>query len=130
MNVEWQVDADWEPPQPPEGGWKEPKPGCSWETHRWALSIEDGRASIQCSDPCEGPFDPEKPIPACSPHLDMPMAEDIYIEDLPVRVHYVDDSTPSTPVGPAEYGYYFEIEVDVDALASDNKHQPQEGTNA
>jgi hypothetical protein len=45
--------------------------------------------------------------PVCFAGID---SEEIYAE-IPVTVTYVDDSTPSTPYGPAEYGHYLEVEA-------------------
>jgi len=93
-------------PEPPEGGWHVPT--CTFESHHWTLEIEYGRVSISCADPCdESLFNPARPGPMC---LHDWQPEDYSTpEPIPVKLTYVDDSTPSTPAGPAEYGYYIEI---------------------
>lgn len=88
---------------PSPGGWR--KPNCTFESHRWELEIDHGIARLACTDPCDpSPFDPAEP-PVCLHPWD---AEDLAM-DIPVTVTYVDDSTPSTAAGPAEYGYYLEV---------------------
>lgn len=90
---------------PPPGGWRQIT--CSFESHRWVLHVEGGRASISCADSCDPTwFDPAGRTPAC---LCDWQPEDFFGEDIPVALEYVDDSTPSTPAGPAEYGYYIVV---------------------
>jgi hypothetical protein len=81
------------------------EPTCSFESHRWVLDIEDGHASIDCLDPCEDVFDPDGLIPVCLAGVE---PEEIFAQ-IPVTVTYVDDSTPSSIDGPAEYGFYLEV---------------------
>jgi hypothetical protein len=93
--------------QPPEGGWREIT--CTWESHTWHLWLEDGKFSIQCADPCDlNQFDPAAgKMPLC--HWEFDPEDCGTPEPIPVRLTYVDDSTPSTPMGPAEYGFYIEV---------------------
>ncbi len=92
---------------PPPGGWV--KPTCTFESHKWALEIEDGHAHIHCCDPCDpSAFDPSAGQATCA--SDLWNQEDFHTPGaIPVRLTYVDDSTPSTPAGPAEYGFYIEV---------------------
>jgi hypothetical protein len=72
------------------------------------LEIEDGNVHLACKDSCDPAlFDPSAPTPVC---LVGWLAEDL-IAEVPVTVTYVDDSTPSTPAGPAEFGFYLEIQL-------------------
>lgn len=103
------IDDLFEPhpePDPPEGGWHVPT--CSFDTHCWTLEIEDGHVSISCVDPCDGDlFNPSGSPPMC---LHDWQPEDYSTpEPIPVKLTFVNDSTPSTPAGPAEYGYYIEV---------------------
>lgn len=97
-------------PQPPEGGWR--IPDCTFASHHWMLTVEDGHASVACVDPCDDAyhprlFDPALPTPVCMHEWD---PSDFFTPDgIPVALTYVDDSTPSTPAGPAEYSYYIEV---------------------
>lgn len=92
--------------EPPEG-WHEIT--CSFDSHKWGVELEEGNYRVVCLDPCDmEKFNPAgSGIPAC--HWE------IYPEDfhtpapIPVKLNYVDDSTPSTPMGPAEYGFYVEV---------------------
>lgn len=110
-----------EPLEPPEGGWL--KPTCSWESHKWHMEIEDGKVSVHCTDPC-GPaehFDPSLPVPVCVAMQEgyfepEDFGTDAWNQPWPVKLTYVDDSTPSTPAGPAEYGFYFTLAPDVPDL--------------
>lgn len=92
----------------PEGGWTPVT--CSFESHKWQLEVEEGRARIICVDPCPSEpytFDPCGPTPTC---LCDWMPEDFSTpEALPVRLRFVDDSSPSTPMGPAEYGFWIDV---------------------
>lgn len=90
----------------PQGGWLEPT--CTFEFHQWILEIEDGRVCILCVDPCDPElFNPNSRIPTCL----APWESEDYStpEPIPVKLTYVNDSTPSTPAGPAEYGFYIEV---------------------
>ena len=105
--IEWiHMDLALPDPEPPPGGWNEP---CKFEDHQWVIEIEEGRASVHVVDPCNPEmFDPARGLPACSP--DLWQAEDFFTaEPIPVQVTFVNDSTPSTPAGPAEYSYYLDI---------------------
>lgn len=96
-------------PQPPLEGWHEP---CDFEDHQWGLTVEEGRASLWCLDPCDADvYDPAGSQPAC---LQWWENDDLCTpEPIPVRPVFVDDSTPSGPWGPAEYGYWIDLkEVD------------------
>ena len=96
------------PPEilPPEGGWR--TPDCTFESHSWTLEIEEGRASIMCTDPCDpNLFNPACRAPACL--CDWQLEDYSTPEPIPVALTYVDDSTPSGPWGSAEYGYYIEV---------------------
>lgn len=114
--IRWDVDPSPPPPEPtpPPGGWMPIT--CSFESHRWELDVEEGRASVRCADPCDPDlFEPGGRTPAC---LCDWLAEDFFTpEPIPVHVKYVDDSSPSTPNGPAEWGYY--LVVSAAALPSD-----------
>jgi hypothetical protein len=94
------------PAEPPEGGWRRP---CDFGDHRWSVQIEEGQATLICEDPCtpEG-FDPNGRTPTC--HCDWPSEDVSFAERIPVTVRFINDSTPSTVDGPAEYGYWLEIE--------------------
>jgi hypothetical protein len=98
-------------PTPPEGGWV--KPSCTFESHHWEMEVDDGRASISCTDPCNPYiFDPREPTPICLHDWE---PEDFHTPDpIPVALTFVDDSTPSTPAGSAEYGYYIEVRTGAD----------------
>lgn len=119
--IRWEIDNEPPPfPKKPEGGWNK---ACGLDDHKWDLVVEDGKASLNCRDPHSEEFcglvDPNGPPPVCGyPYW---VQEDIYIESIPVKVKHVDDSTPSTPAGPAEYGFYLEIEVDADALSQEQR---------
>lgn len=105
--IVWEVEECEPPPRrtPPPEGWHPIT--CTWESHQWTLDVEDGRAFVACADPCEPLHDPAGPIPVC---LCEWQPEDLFTPDsIPVRLVYVDDSTPSTPAGPAEYGFYIEV---------------------
>lgn len=103
------LDPEWmeTPPdrEPPAEGWHKP---CDFADHRWVLDVEDGRACVRCADPCDpNVYDLAGRTPTC---LCDWQPEDFHTpEPLPVVLTYVDDSTPSTPAGPAEYGYYIEV---------------------
>lgn len=103
---------------PPEGGWQ--TPDCTFESHSWMLEIDNGRASIMCTDPCNPDlFDPEGRTPTCQCDW---QPEDYSTPDpIPVTLTYVDDSTPSGPWGPSEYGYYIEVRA---------KASPEAGSDA
>ena len=107
--IRFEIDENWvEPPEPtpPPGGWRPIT--CTFASHNWTLEVEDGRASIMCADPCDvNLFDPSsRSTPVC---LCDWQPEDFSTPDgIPVALTYVDDSTPSTPAGPAEYGFYIE----------------------
>ena len=91
-------------PMPIEG-WHEP---CTFEQHKWTLEAEDGRVIICCVDPCDiTVYDPCGPTPSC--HVEV-YAEDFTTpEPIPVKLIFIDDSTPGGPWGPAEYGFYIEV---------------------
>lgn len=95
-------------PEEPEGGWIQPT--CTWESHKWALEIEDGSFHIKCLDPCDmTKIDPNATIPVCEWGMNYCEPTDFgtpWDAPMPIRLEFVDDSTPSTPMGPAEYGYY------------------------
>lgn len=109
------VEAVFDRPEPvePEGGWKK---ACQVEDHRWTLSVEEGRAELVCLDPHPQQFaeevDPQRGMPVClDPYWE---PEDLFAE-VAVQVRHVDDSSPSTPAGPAEYGFYLEIKPEASA---------------
>lgn len=105
MTLKWEEVDPLPEPVPPPGGWRPIT--CTWESHHWTLEVEDGRASIMCADPCEPLHDPAGPIPVC---LCDWQPEDYHTpEPIPVALTFVDDSTPSTPAGPAEFGFYIEV---------------------
>lgn len=107
--------VDWDEPLPerkePEGGWKK---ACTVVDHKWALEVEGGKVSLVCLDPHPETFmdevDPEYGAPVCLDQywerddLNTPRA-------IPVKVKHIQDNTPSTPNGPAEYGFWIEIEA-------------------
>jgi hypothetical protein len=110
-------DSLFDVPEPvePEGGWKK---ACTVADHKWALEIEEGRAQMVCLDPHPESFaaevDPVRGSPVClMPYWE---SDDIgTVNPIPVKFEHVDDSTPSTPNGPAEYGFYMTIEkIDLD----------------
>lgn len=96
-------------PVEPADGWKEP---CQLADHKWTLVIEDGQVRLECVDPHPESFineiRPDRRYPACLDHYWQ--AEDLYCDGIPVKVTHIDDSTPSTPNGPAEYGFYITVE--------------------
>jgi hypothetical protein len=105
-----EIDTDWielPEPTPPPGGWL--KPTCSFASHSWTLEIDEGRAYIQCADPCDPAlFDPAAGnTPVCL--VEWQPEDHCTPDPIPVRLVFVDDSTPSTPAGPAEWGYYIEV---------------------
>lgn len=110
--VNWELTEPLPDPIPPPGGWHEIT--CTFESHKWELTVEDGYVSVQCTDPCDDPFkpklfDPSKPAPIC---LHDWQPEDFFTpEPIPVTCQIVHESTPSTPAGPAEYSYYIEVRV-------------------
>lgn len=99
---------NYKPPVEPEGGWTPVT--CSFESHKWAVEIDMGRATLICLDPCPSEpytFDPSGPTPTClcpweGDDLSTP-------EPLPVRLRFVDDSTPDSWLGPAEYGFWIDV---------------------
>lgn len=93
---------------PPEGGWHEPT--CTFDSHNWTLEVEDGRVNIRCMDPCDPDlFSMVDRIPTCL--CDWQQEDYVTAEPIPIKLHYVDDSTPSTVDGPAEWGYWIEISL-------------------
>lgn len=104
----FKLDLSEPPPdrEPPAGGWVTPT--CTFESHKWTLEIEEGRASIHCCDPCDpSTFHPAAGDATCEYPWE---PEDLTTPDpIPVLPTYVDDSTPCTPAGPAEYGFYIEV---------------------
>lgn len=92
-------------PVPPEGGWK--RVLCTFASHSWSLEVENGRVGLNCTDPCDGRlFNPLGLTPVCLYPWE---PEDLFAESIPVTVTHINDSTPSTPSGPAEYSYYLEV---------------------
>jgi hypothetical protein len=91
---------------PPPEGWHPIT--CDFTTHKWTLEVEDGKAHIACADPCDPAwFEPGGRTPCC---LCDWQPDDFHTpHPIPVTLTYVDDSTPSTPAGPAEYGFYIEV---------------------
>lgn len=95
-------------PEMPEGGWTPVT--CSFESHKWQMEIEEGRVRITCVDPCSSEpytYAPDGPIPTCL----APWESDDFNtpEALPVRLRFVDDSTPDSWLGPAEYGFWIDV---------------------
>jgi hypothetical protein len=93
----------------PDGGWKKP---CNVADHKWGLFIEEGQAILECLDPHPESFaaecDPQCGIPVCADQYWL--REDVHMNrHIPVAVEHIDDSTPSTPNGPAEYSFYIQI---------------------
>lgn len=110
------------PPEPvePDGGWQEAT--CSFESHKWALEVEDGHTGVRCLDPCDpAMFRPSGPTPTCL--VDWPIEDFFSGEPLPVALTYVEDSTPSTPAGPGEYGYYIEVRPAAAPSPSDGEQE-------
>lgn len=103
----------------PEDGWKEVT--CDWKSHRWAFHIEDGRIRIECLDPCDlTQFNPSGPLPVCD--TDYLVSEDFYsVNPIEVKLRFVDDSTPDSWLGPAEYGYYIEVYNLTDEVPQDKR---------
>ena len=117
MGIEFlSTDDDPEPREEPESGWKK---SCTIADHRWGLDIEEGKVILKCLDPHPEEFvneiDPYHGLPVClDPYW---VSEDLGGEIKEVHVEHVDDSTPSTPEGPAEYGYYIVIKDKEDAIS-------------
>jgi hypothetical protein len=90
-----------------EEGWAKP---CGFDDHQWGIELEDGRARLVCLDPCDLDnicCDPNGPLPTCAVRWE---AEDLVTSrPIPVTLEFVDDSTPSTPNGPAEFGFWIEV---------------------
>lgn len=100
-----QFDA---PIEPPVEGWHEP---CTVQSHKWAIELDEGIARLVCADRCPDPnvYDPAGITPACL-MSDYWVREDLQTEgSIPVEITLVDDSTPSTPDGPAEYGFWIDV---------------------
>lgn len=79
---------------------------CQLEDHRWALTIEDGRPSLLCLDPCSEErkltMDYERHGPMCDVVYEF--VDQMHMEgEIPVRPQIETEYTPSTPNGPAEY---------------------------
>jgi hypothetical protein len=93
----------------PDGGWKKP---CNFSDHQWGIEIEEGRVRLICLDPCDlnkdyDQYDPGGPLPTCAVWWE---AEDLVTQaPIPVRLNFVDDSSPAGPWGEAEYGFYIEV---------------------
>jgi hypothetical protein len=93
----------------PEGGWTKP---CVIADHEWELDIEEGMASLVPTNPHTeeevARMDPSLGSGICAyPYWER---EDLFVEGrIPVKVEHVDDSSPSTPAGPAEYGFYVKV---------------------
>lgn len=99
-----------------EGGYYadkiDPVPACKVGDHRWKIEFDAGTINVYALDPCDR-IKRESMIrnhgyPACS-------EKDGWVRDglsgeIEIKLTYVDDSTASTPAGPAEYGYYIEVE--------------------
>lgn len=104
-------------PTPPPGGWAKP---CGFEDHAWVLEVDEGRATIHAADPCDlSRFDPSGPTPTCEILWE---PEDLgTVAPIPVNVTLVNDSTPSTPAGPAEYSFYIELRPPADSTHTDNR---------
>jgi hypothetical protein len=98
---------DLEEPEEPEGGWDK---SCVIADHQWELVIEEGIASISATDPCSEEKAKRMEWPVCrQPYWER---EDLAINfRLPVKVTHIDDSSPAGPWGPAEYGFYIEVEL-------------------
>lgn len=88
----------------PEGGWQ---PACKVQDHLWKIECDAGHLGLVCVDPCSeeklDTYDLAGMTPGCL--LD---AEMVGGETPPFKLKYIDDSTPSGPWGPAEYGGWFE----------------------
>jgi hypothetical protein len=105
-------DSPFDAPEPvePKGGWKK---ACVVADHKWALEVEEGRVQLVCQDPHPPEFaqqvDPARGAPCClEPYWE---SDDVGTgsDPIPVKFEHVDDSTPSTPAGPAEYGFYMVV---------------------
>jgi hypothetical protein len=103
-------EGEFHEPVMPEGGWKK---ACTVADHKWALEIEEGRVQLVCLDPHPVEFaaevEPSRGSPVClDPYWE---PEDVgTTTPIPVKFEHVDDNTPSTPAGPAEYSFYMTIE--------------------
>lgn len=104
------MDEDFPPERKePADGWKQP---CRLADHKWALEVEEGRASLVCLDP-----HPESFMEECDPQRGAPVCIDHYWErddltldgQIPVAVEHIDDNMPSGPWGPAEYAFWIEL---------------------
>lgn len=122
--------SGWKEPEPPEGGWKEVT--CSYESHKWQIELDGGHFYVQCVDPCPDPehYDSSKGLPACIAHQHYGESADFCTPDpLPIRLKFIDESTPDSWMGPAEYGFYIEVyprvsaeqlEAEFEAIFSDD----------
>lgn len=105
-----EIDGGWPEVPEPEGGWQK---SCVIADHEWELEIEEGAVILHAINPCSA-----EQIEAMGPD-GWPVCRDRYWERedivmykrVPVKVRHVDDSIPSTPNGPAEYGFYLELEL-------------------
>lgn len=79
---------------------------CKLEDHRWTLTVEDGRPSLSCVDPCseerKAGMDTERHGPMCD--VVQEFVENMFLEGaIPVRLEIETEHTPSTPNGPEEW---------------------------
>jgi hypothetical protein len=96
-------------------------PPCTVEDHTWVLEFDAGSYHVSCKNP-HTPIEIEAMYRYSQQDASMgnwryPVCGDDvgdYVHtgiagEIEVKLNHVDDSTPSTPAGPAEYGYYLEI---------------------
>ncbi len=109
LPLRFEVDHAPVPPdrEPPEGGWQ---PHCKVQDHLWKVEFDGpGGVSLVCVDPCSeeklASYEPNGVIPGC----DLCDLEELGGETEPFKLRWHDDSVPSTPAGPAEYGGWFEV---------------------
>jgi hypothetical protein len=94
-------------------------PPCKVEDHTWVIEFDAGSHSVSCKNP-HTPIEREAMdrynlaqgkgfyFPVCGDDVGDYVGTGVAGE-IEVKLRHVDDSTPSTPAGPAEYGYYLEI---------------------
>jgi hypothetical protein len=93
------------------------RPPCTLDDHTFVIELDGGSFSVRAKDPhsaveCEAMVrwaeaNGRYPMPMCDVHDD-------YIQnglagEIEVKLTHIDDSTPSTPSSPAEYGYWIEF---------------------
>lgn len=86
---------------------------CRFEDHLWILEFEENRVSVRPKDR-HSAIEREAMRRAsytegiCSCYAEV--TDNMLYGTMTVKIQYHDDSSPSGPWGPAEYGYYLTIE--------------------